>query len=1115
MKGDFSKWGLSSADNYSGVLHQQGRVLLDQDWNAAQQIQALWREQAGRDIVGDGVVAVPAAAPDSLQILGASASAGGVELKLAPGRAWVDGVLLHYDASSALNAEYLQPPLQDPPFDVSSIAAGVRDAVVLEVWDEALSAFQDPLTLLEPALGGPDTTERVQTYLAVKLKRLQPGEDCGDLDLVDDVGSRGRLTVTPSPTTVIPGPCPVPDSGGYSGFEHCLYRIEIAEPKAGVARFKWSQFNGGLVGRGEYTPIDAGSGTVAITANLSMLEQSGLDDFYFEALAFDPADGHWRVRMSAQAALGAGGTLALTAVEGGWPAPMETAFFRLWNRIENVGDFPLGLPLDNELNDGIRLAFDTPASGLYVPGDYWTFPARAAGVAFDPSVWPNAAPPQGVVHHRAALGVLTWSGSAPTSLMLGKDDIHDCRQPFLPLAKMRGCCTYTVGDGRHSFGQFTSIQAAVDALPVEGGTICVRKGTYDESVRIRGRVNVRIHGCGPSTRVRAIQDQRQGALPALWIRDCDGVALEDMAIESGPRSAVQIDNARHVQVRRCLIQMRDEDTVWQAIYARGDDILIEHNIIEVIDPRDLKAGIVPGAPRLPPKLGDPKAPSSVHTRPDPVWRGEATRGGIQLAGGSDRVRIAHNLIRGGIWNGITLGSLTAVDGRPDDDIPDKPQPPDRCHPCEPPDLSDDEIGDDGRPRYVSTGDLYDIEIVANRITDMGINGIGVVRYFDLAKGGDLIGVHGLRIADNVIARCLYRDPGRPRDAFALLIAYGGISLAKVTDLRIIGNEIVQNGNRFQLPVCGVFALIVQGLQVDANRIVDNGPRDGVLREPQPGIRGGVHVWLVLPQIEAPAAAMLASDLKADTRLVPRNGATTLMVRDNVIVAPLGRALTCFAVGPATVARNRLVTQGNTGTGLDRIAATVLIGDLGLSNEWTLGLLSLLVLMIAGGGKFDDRKIFCEYARTFGVYDTSRKPPALWPPLVRRWATGKLLLSENQITLDVIDDEGLLGITSVLVASLDDVAMVDNQIEISSTQQVYVFANLAIGGSVRMADNRFSETWMRAAYSGVSMGLMNTTTGNQSTHCMRANAMLPNLLVFRDNLSLIEAFCEDICGHRNV
>jgi hypothetical protein len=211
-----------------------------------------------------------------------------------------------------------------------------------------------------------------------------------------------------------------------------------------------------------------------------------------------------------------------------------------------------------------------------------------------------------------------------------------------------------------------------------------------------------------------------------------------------------------------------------------------------------------------------------------------------------------------------------------------------------------------------------------------------------------------------------------------------------------------------------------------------------------------------------------------------------------------------------VARNRLVTQGSTGEGLDLLAATVLIGDLGIGNDLTLGLLLVMVLMIAGKGKFDGDMDACRYARLLGLADYSREPPTLWPPLMRRWASGKLLISENQITLDVIDDPFGVGLSSVMALSLDDVAIADNQIEIASTQQYYFYATTAMGGSVRMCDNRFAETWMRAGYSGLSVGLMNTTTDNQATHCLRAASLLPNMLMFKDNLSLIEAFCEGAC-----
>lgn len=497
MKGDFSKWGLKPTDNFSGVLHQQGRVLLDQDWNASTQIQAHWREIAGRDVIGGGLVAVPVAAPDGLRILSATANvATGVDVVLHPGRAWVDGVHLYYESKlplQALHAEYLTPP------PAPTIAAGDRDAVIIEVWDEAFSAFQDPLELLEPALGGPDTTERVKTSMAVKLLRLTADQGCGDLPIDVDFASKGKLTVTPALTMVIAGPCPVPDSGGYTGFEHYLYRIEIATPNAAnEARFKWSQFNGGLVGRGEFTAGGApATGTVAIRANNQMINQCGLDSFYLEALAFDPAFGHWRIVCTANATLANADTLSLTIISGAWPAPSPnpnhiTGFFRLWNGIDLVSNHPSGLAIPNPFNDGILLEFEPSLAGNtnYKSGDYWTFPVRSASVAFDPSIWPNASPPQGVHYHRVPLGILSWSSPANPA------QIEDCRRVFDPLTDLRGCCIEVKpGDDIH--------RALKKLFDAGGGCLCLLPGDHvlTRPIDLTGRTSIHIRGFGPASRL--------------------------------------------------------------------------------------------------------------------------------------------------------------------------------------------------------------------------------------------------------------------------------------------------------------------------------------------------------------------------------------------------------------------------------------------------------------------------------------------------------------------------------------------------------------------------------------------------------------------------------------
>ena len=643
----------------------------------------------------------------------------------------------------------------------------------------------------------------------------------------------------------------------------------------------------------------------------------------------------------------------------------------------------------------------------------------------------------------------------------------------------------------------------MNALPPQGGTVCVLAGVYDESVLIDQRVAIRIHGCGPETRIRASVGADGTPLPAFLISHSSAIVLEDMAVESGPRSAVHITNARQITVRRCVIQMRDQPTQWQAMFSRGDDILIDSNIIEVLAPTG-----VPPEPTLPPETGRNGAPAGVNTPPPPVIVGSATRGGIQLAGGSDRVRVVHNIIRGGIWNGVTLGSLEAVESDGADDTPDRPASEDPCDPCKPVDLTDGDDPDGGTVRFLSAGDLYNIEIAGNRITDMGINGIGVVRFFDLAKGGDMMGVHGLSIADNVITRCMRRDVAEPSEAMESLVGYGGIALAKVSDLRILRNAIVTNGTSHLQPICGVFAIIVQGLILDDNRILDNGPRSAApVAKARNGVRGGVHVWLVLPIVEQAAGSTSASSSIGGRRL--RDGLPTSSMRDNVIVVPLGRSVTFFALGAVVVARNRLVTQGTTGNGLDVIAASVLIGNLGLSHEWTAGLILVLIMGLLSGRSAGQEFDFCRNAKQLGWINPT-KPPSFWPPLARNWETGKTLVTENQITLDLIDEPSGFGLSSIVVVTLDDLGMTDNQCEISTTN-VFVLTDAALlGGSVRVADNRFSETWMRAAFSAVSVGGMNTTTDNQSTHCLLARALLRNMRVFRDNLALVQAFCPDDC-----
>jgi len=151
---------------------------------------------------------------------------------------------------------------------------------------------------------------------------------------------------------------------------------------------------------------------------------------------------------------------------------------------------------------------------------------------------------------------------------------------------------------------------------------------------------------------------------------------------------------------------------------------------------------------------------------------------------------------------------------------------------------------------------------------------------------------------------------------------------------------------------------------------------------------------------------------------------------------------------------------------------------------------------------------CTFAKLLGLLNPG-PPVSFWPPLVRRWVTGKTMLCENQITFDVTEEPFGFGISSIFVFSLDDVGFTDNQCELTSTNQFLFTQAILAGGSVRESDNRFSETWFHVAFSAWSIGGMNTTTDNQATHCLRAQSLL-GLRVFKDNLNFVKAFCPGDC-----
>lgn len=551
MKGDFSKWQFDPKNNFTGVLHQQGRVLLDSDWNAQTRITNNWQDTAGKDIIGPGVAGVPSDAQNSFKVQNATLnSEGRVALSVKAGRIWVDGILVllpseEVDPAPDVHriATYLQPPIQVIPPGGFNIDNGIRDAVILEVWREAMNGFQMPKTLIEPALGGPDTTERAHTAMAFRLLRLADGDTCENIrdKLKDNFSQKGKLTVTLQPTNVRNGECPVVEGGGYTGFEHHLYRIEIAKVNSGDAMFKWSQFNGGLVGRGQFK-----NNVVTINANLQAIITSGLTEFYLEVVVYDPIPpatlglGHWKVTYGAEVTLNNNNELQIGALKfshtpGYIPASKTPddednyVFFRLWNGIRPITDFPeVSEPtIPIELRDGIRLEFEPAAGANYVPGDYWTFQVRAGGIG-NPEILINNQPPEGIHYYRVPLAILNWNGEGDLRFDPDGNEISDCRRIFPPLTDLPpgGCCI-AVEPEEDLYNVVEKIKKNLKKSG--GGCICLLPGEHHltKPLLLEGVSEFHITGLGLASRLH-ISDKLESS-PVI-LKDADNITFSSFAI---------------------------------------------------------------------------------------------------------------------------------------------------------------------------------------------------------------------------------------------------------------------------------------------------------------------------------------------------------------------------------------------------------------------------------------------------------------------------------------------------------------------------------------------------------------------------------------------------------
>lgn len=1114
MKGDFSQLTYRPERPYSSVRMQQGRVPLDADWNEQVDIDAhLWR-RAIADIIGG--CCIPASRPDSFRV-----SLQGGQLRVEGGRAWVRGVLCERD-----DAQTLAPPT----------AAG-QYVVTLEAFERHVTAIEDP-DIREIALGGPDTATRTETVCRARVDAVGAGQTCASLaDFTPPGQTTGELTASTGsqpPET----PCVVPAAAGYARLDNQLYRVEIQQSGTIGAiqppTYKWSRDNGSITA--EWLELD---GNEIVIENAGRDDLLGFQENRWIELGHDDLDiagetgplvevvgrrtdseGRYRLEIDAH------GQLVPD------PATLNHPKVRRWDH--DIGSSPLlgGITIAAPntpvaLEGGILVSF---SAGTYRSGDYWMIPARTfIGDFIGDILWPRDGagnslpqPPHGVARFFCRLAVIQVTATGGTQLL------EDCRRTFPTLCGISrgstGCCTVTVGSPG---GDVATIAEALALLPQDGGEICLLPGDYRERVVITGRANITIRGCGRRSRIIA-----PDANAAVSLVGVQRVALRSLDVEALTGLAVQIERADGVSLTNLEITARDQSAI-SAIGARRLDLL-ESQITHV--PLVTPLGLRTDRPPAVFLAGDDLNVVGNRILAAAALPQVLAGGGLQIGGGSDRVHIRSNVIDRGVGPGIMLGSVSTQPTPPrfsgffDSFVArsiDDPAEVLRTRELDsaiaffaalrrqptPTLVATDAAGGFfvlraiAAANVISDGDLSDIVIAENHILNMGCSGIAPARFFDLQDGqGDFISVDRLEIIGNRIEDCLLLRQEALLVRLAEDSALGGITLADVNDLVVRDNDIERNGIGAPIVACGVFLLHGRGIEIHRNRIRHNGPPPTTAAAALPDRRGGI----VLAFAEVPTR---------DVRLTPtgpvrrrQDGTPAARVHDNIVIAPQGRALELIALGPVSVQANQFTALGadfqnrpsTSPLGLEVPegsplaiftsalgGAVVLIINLGVSNEFYFQLAGFSGLNLAGN-----------LAQPEG--DTLDERPVL--------AGGNVLFQDNQVVLDALDSISTLALSSISLFTMDDIGMSGNQSDCDLVLDLAATNALLTGLSLRATDNRFKEGLINAFLSALTIGLLNSTTTNQGTHCfVRVAPVLP---ASHENTVLLQRLPagENACGN---
>jgi hypothetical protein len=555
---------------YIGVAAQQGRVILDRDFNAQQSLTADRIDVDALDFVGpcgtpdDGFrislidptgpapsfwrppVTVTASPPET------PGEAG--DFLIAPGTMYVGGQRVYFapdQSGAAITYSYLdQPdwPLPPPP---GSPPPGI-EVVYLSLEEQEVSAVEDP-DLLEVALGGPDTTQRVKLLRRIHRLPVSSSDCAGAWQTAVAEWAKKGVTFDPATMRLIPNvglkvgftnpvsntdPCDPVATGGYLGNDNQLIRVRIDRSTA-QPRVLWGYDNASFLYR--VANVDVGTATATLT-----LAADPPDAFHFPqtdqwvemlttaaVLAQEPDENDptrstqiLRVAAEPEGVLcqvqqpygplpgGTANVLVVNPPLTGINSSTLPLFVRVWQAAQPIpvsGEVTLASTTTDvttgstsTTSTGVTVTF-SPASGADVAeGLFWQIavrPATPQGV-YPEDLLIAPQPPDGPRRWVCPLAVIDWSAQTVT----------DCRNSFdnlVVLSRRRsGCCTVSIRPSDVTTAtplQYLIDRAVAVAAVVARGqrgpslTVCLEAGIYPLPKTLyldRRHSNLILESCG-------------------------------------------------------------------------------------------------------------------------------------------------------------------------------------------------------------------------------------------------------------------------------------------------------------------------------------------------------------------------------------------------------------------------------------------------------------------------------------------------------------------------------------------------------------------------------------------------------------------------------------------